>query len=94
MTKQTLRDKYIEWNQNITKKERRQEEIFKTLQNMNVRYGDGVRYTSIETNAIMIIANDTTYAYRVLNLINEYNEICGMKTALKDLALATNNFEI
>lgn len=94
MTKQTLRSKYIEWNKNITKKEKRQEEIFKTLQDMNVRYGDGVRYMSIDTNAIMIIANDITYAYRVLNLINEYNEICGMKIALKDLALSTNNFEI
>ena len=75
-------------------KKRRQEEIFKILQDMNVKYGDGVRYMSIDTNAIMIIANNITYAYRVLNLINEYNEICGMKTALEDLALATNNFEI
>ena len=47
MTKAQLKEKYLEWNREITKKRLRQDEIFKELQRMNKRYGSGTAYCSI-----------------------------------------------
>lgn len=36
----------------------------------------------------------TGNVYKAMSLVSEYYEICGKEEALRDLAMATNNFEI
>ena len=94
MTKPQLKNKYEEWNRNITELETRQKEIFLILQNMNEKYGDGCKYCSVSDNMLQIIRLSPENAYFAIGLKSEYDEITGRMIALKDLALATNNFEI
>lgn len=92
MTKERLREKYLEWNREIGGLGDRKTEIIKELQEMCVAEGDGICWCGLEklTKAVTDGANN----YTALHLYAEYHEICGREEALRDLALATNNFEI
>lgn len=93
MTKPQLKNKYEEWNRNITELETRQKEIFCILQNMNEKYG-GFKYCSVSDNMLQIIRLSPENSSFAIRLKGEYDEITGRMKALEDLALATNNFEI
>ena len=94
MTKAQLKSKYEEWNKNITELENRQKEIFEMLQNLNEKHGNGCKYCSVTDNVLSIIRLSPENAYFVIGLKGEYDEITGKMEALRDLAIATNNFEI
>lgn len=94
MTKLQLKTKYEEWNKNITELENRQKEIFEMLQNLNEKHGNGCKYCSVTENVLSIIRLSPENAYFALGLKGEYDEISGSMTALRNLATATNNFEI
>ena len=92
MTKAQLKEKYTEWNKEISKLEERKTEIFHELQDLCKEKGDGHRWCCLEKLVEELAKTGNTY--RALALFAEYNEICGKHEALKDLAIATNNFEI
>ena len=92
MTKAQLKEKYKEWNQAITALEGREEQIFHELQELCLEKGDGHRWCSIHRLAEELIKKGRTH--RTMQLVAEYYEICGRQEALRDLAIATNNFEI
>lgn len=92
MTKKALKEKYTEWNKEISALEERKSEIWHELQNMNAEKGDGHKWCCMEklieglTKAGMV--------YQTMNLVSEYYKIEGQQEALKNLAITTNNFEI
>lgn len=94
MTKTQLKSKYEEWNKDITELVNRQEEIFGILKKLNGKYGDGKEYCSISENVIAIIRLSPEHSYFAIGLKGEYDEIEGKMNALRDLSVATNNFEI
>lgn len=92
MTKKQLKEKYTEWNKEITKAGERQTEIFRELQELCAEKGDGKRWCSIE-KLVEELAK-TGNIYKAMNLVSEYYKIEGQNEALRDLAIATNNFGI
>jgi hypothetical protein len=96
MTKQQLKEKYLEWNREIGKLDTRKDVIFREMQELNAQYGDGKRWCSIQTNYEGIVKNtkDNLILQKCFNLISERSFIEGEHSALMKLALATNNFQI
>lgn len=92
MTKKQLKEKYTEWNKEITKAGERQTEIFRELQELCAEKGDGKRWCSIEK--LVEELTKTGNIYKAMNLVSEYYKIEGQNEALRDLAIATNNFGI
>lgn len=92
MTKKQLKEKYTEWNKNISKQEERKMEVFHKLQDLCAEKGDGKRWCGIEKLVEELVKTGNTYP--AMSLVSEYFEICGKNEALRDLAVATNNFEI
>ena len=92
MTKAALKEKYTEWNISITKQEERQREIWGELQQLCFEYGDGHKWCSMDKLVEELIkAGKTT---KTMQLVSEYYTIEGQKEALRNLAIATNNFKI
>lgn len=54
--------------------------------------GDGKRWCSIE-KLVEELAK-TGNIYKAMDLVSEYYKIEGQNEALRDLAIATNNFEV
>lgn len=92
MTKKQLKEKYTEWNKDITKAGKRKTEIFHELQELCAEKGDGKRWCSIE-KLVEELAK-TGNIYKAMDLASEYYKIEGQNEALRDLAIATNNFEV
>lgn len=91
MTKKELKEKYTEWNKEISALDTRQSEIWKELQEMNARKGRE-RWCCMER-----LIEDLSKAgliYQAMQRVSEYYKIEGQKEALRNLAVATNNFEI
>lgn len=93
MTKQQLKEKYLEWNREITSLDSRKNEIFKTIQQLNVEHGSGKSWCSILEN-MKDLLNNGYDCYTVYSLIAEYSKIEGKTEALHDLAIKTKNFKI
>lgn len=92
MTKRQLKEKYTEWNKEITELDTRKTEIFRELQELCVERGDGKRWCGIEK--LVEELTKTGNIYKAMNLVSEYYQIEGQQDALRKLAIATNNFEI
>lgn len=92
MTKAQLKEKYTEWNKTITALDKRKTQIFHELQELCFEKGDGHKWCGIEKLTEELIKKGQTY--KAMQLVSEYYEICGKEEALKDFAIATNNFEI
>lgn len=92
MTKVQLKEKYTEWNRGISALDDRKTKIFHELQELCFEKGDGNRWCGIERLAEELIKRGQTY--KTMQLVSEYYEICGKEEALRDFAIATNNFEI
>lgn len=93
MTKQQLKEKYQEWNREITALDTRKNEIFTILQQLNIEHGSGKSWCSISENMKDLI-NSGYDCYKVYSLIAEYSKIEGKIEALHDLAIKTKNFKI
>lgn len=91
MTKKELKEEYLKWNRNITALDDRKTEIFHKLQDMCYEKGDGKRWCGIEALVEALTMNG--HIYPAMHLVNEYYKICGAEDALRNLAIATNNFE-
>lgn len=92
MTKATLKEKYREWNIAISKQEDRQKEIWEELQQLCFEHGDGHKWCSMDKLVEELMkAGKTT---KTMQLVSEYYTIEGQKEALRNLAIATHNFEI
>lgn len=95
MTKAQLKEKYTEWNIEIGKLEERKTEIFHELQELCEKKGDGHKWCSVKKIAEGLMKKaDKNISYKVMELISEYYMIEGQNEALKNLAIATKNFEI
>lgn len=92
MTKAQLKEKYTEWNKKITELGERKMQIFHELQELCFEKGDGNKWCGIEKLTEELIKRGQTY--KTMQLVSEYYEICGKEEALKDFAIATNNFDI
>lgn len=92
MTKKQLKEKYTEWNKDITKAGKRKTEIFHELQELCAVKGDGKRWCSIE-KLVEELAK-TGNIYKAMALVSEYYKIEGKDEALRDFAIATNNFDV
>lgn len=92
MTKKELKEKYTKWNKEISALEDRKKEIWRELQNMNAEKGDGHKWCCME-RLIEGLAK-TGFVYVAMDIASEYYRIEGQQEALKNLAIATNNFEI
>lgn len=92
MTKKALKERYTQWNKEISALEERQKEIWKELQSMNEEKGDGHKWCCMEKLVEGLAKAGLTY--QAMNLASEYYKIEGQHEALKNLAIATNNFEI
>ena len=91
MTKKELKEKYMEWNKEISALDTRQSEIWKELQEMNARQGRE-RWCSMER--LVEDLSKVGLIYQAMQRVSEYYKIEGKKEALRNLAIATNNFEI
>lgn len=92
MTKVQLKEKYTEWNKNISALDDRKTKIFHELQELCFEKGDGNKWCGIEKLAEELIKRGQTI--KTMQLLSEYYIICGKEEALRELAIATNNFEI
>ena len=92
MTKKALKEKYTEWNKEISALDARQSEIWEELQEMSATRGDGNRWCCMEK--LVESLTKAGLVYQVMQKVSEYYQIEGQKEALKNLAIATNNFEI
>ena len=92
MTKKALKEKYTEWNKEISALENRKNELWRKLQDMNAEKGDGHKWCCME-KLVEGLAK-AGLIYQAMNLASEYYKIEGQHEALKNLAIATNNFEI
>lgn len=92
MTKAQLKEEYRKWNINIGKLDERQNEIFHELQELCAEKGDGNKWCCMEKLVEELVKTGNTY--KALALVKEYYEIEGQHEALRNLATATNNFEI
>lgn len=98
MTKAKLKEQYDNWNQaNGWRKQEENTQIFKSMQELNKNYGTGTMWCSINQNLRDIITKEGQRAdviNRAMELYAKYHENNGRWESLKELALATNNFEI
>lgn len=92
MTKAALKEKYLEWNREIGKLDARQQEVFHELQELCAEKGDGHKWCCMEKLVEALAAAGEIY--KALPLVAEYHNIEDQKEALRNLATATNNFEI
>lgn len=92
MTKKALKEKYTEWNKEISALEERKSEIWHELKNMSAEKGDGHKWCCMEK--LIEELTKVGMVYQTMNLVSEYYKIEGQQEALKNLAIATNNFEI
>ena len=92
MTKAQLKEKYTEWNINIGKLDEKRTEIFHELQELCAEKGDGHKWCCIEK--LVEELTKTGNANKALDMMKEYYKIEGQWEALKNLAIATKNFEI
>ena len=92
MTKKELKEKYTEWNKKISALEDRKKEIWSELQDMNEEKGDGHKWCCMEKLIEGLTKAGLVYA--AMNIVSEYYKIEGQQEALRNLAIATNNFEI
>jgi hypothetical protein len=92
MTKKQLKEKYTAWNKEISALDSRKIEVFYELQELCFEKGDGRGHCSIEKLAEELVKTGNTY--KAMPLVAEYHIISGKQEALRDLAIATNNFEI
>ena len=90
MTKNELKQKYTEWNRQITALDQKQKEIFQELQDLCQEKGDGKRWCCLEKLVETLVKAGE--GYRPLQLAREYHVIEGQKEALRNFAIATNNF--
>lgn len=91
MTKKELKEKYTEWNKEISALDTRQSEIWKKLQEMNAEQG-GKRWCCMEK--LIEDLSKAGLVYQAMQIVSEYYKIEGKKEALRNLAVATNNFDI
>lgn len=92
MTKKELKEKYTEWNKEISALEDRKNEIWRELQEMNAEKGDGLKWCCMEK--LIEGLTKAGLVYKTMNLVSEYYMIEGQQEALRNLAIATRNFEI
>lgn len=92
MTKKELKQKYTEWNKEITALDQRQAEVFHELQDLCQAKGDGKRWCCLEKLVEELVKAGETY--KAIQLAGEYHNIEGQKEAFRNLAIATNNFDI
>lgn len=92
MTKQKLKEAYVNWNKEITKLGNRKTEIFNKLQEMCKEKGDGHCWACMEKLVEELAKKG--YIYQAMQLVNEYYKISGQEEALRNFAIVTNNFEI
>jgi hypothetical protein len=92
MTKKELKEKYTEWNKEISALEDRKNEIWRELQEMNAEKGDGHKWCCMEK--LIEGLTKAGLVYKTMNLVSEYYMIEGQQEALRNLAIATRNFEI
>jgi len=92
MTKKALKEKYTEWNKEISALENRKNELWRKLQDMNAEKGDGHKWCCMEKLIEGLTKAGLVYA--TMNIVSEYYKIEGQQEALRNLAIATNNFEI
>ena len=92
MTKAKLQEKYKEWNRNIGILDRKADEAFTELQELNAEYGTGERWCNAFMNLKGLIG--TAKETRAEMLYNQIQQARGQMESLRELALATNNFEI
>lgn len=92
MTKKELKEKYTEWNKEISALEDRKNEIWRELQEMNAEKGDGHKWCCMEK--MIEGLTKAGLVYKTMNLVSEYYMIEGQQEALRNLAIATRNFEI
>lgn len=92
MTKKVLKEKYMEWNKEISALEQRKEEIWNKLQDMNEEKGGGQKWCSMVKLVEELMRAGLTY--QTMDIVSEYYQIEGQQEALRKLATATNNFEI
>ncbi|MCM1579333.1 MAG: hypothetical protein NC078_11095 [Ruminococcus sp.] len=92
MTKAQLKEKYTAWNISIGKLDERKNEIFHELQELCAEKGDGHKWCCLQKLVEELVK--TGNAYKALDLMREYYEIEGQQEALRNLATATNNFDI
>lgn len=92
MTKKELKEKYTEWNKEISALEDRKEEIWRELQEMNKEKGDGHKWCCLEK--LIEGLTKAGLVYKTMNPVSEYYMIEGQQEALRNLAIATRNFEI
>lgn len=92
MTKKELKEKYTEWNKEISALEERKTKIWHELQDMNAEKGDGHKWCCMEK--LVEGLTKAGLVYQAMNIASEYYKIEGQQEALRKLAIATNNFEI
>ena len=92
MTKKESKEKYTEWNKEISALEDRKNEIWRELQEMNAEKGDGHKWCCMEK--LIEGLTKAGLVYKTMNLVSEYYMIEGQQEALRNLAIATRNFEI
>jgi hypothetical protein len=92
MTKQQLKEKYIQWNIEISNTRERNTEIFHEMQQI-ARDNNLVVYCSMEMLLGELIQHNIKVD-RVLQLYALYYRNEGKQQALHDLAIATDNFKI
>lgn len=92
MTKAKLQEKYKEWNRNIGILNKRADEAFNELKDLNEEYGTGERWCDAFMNLKGLIG--TEKEIRALTLYNQIQQARGQMDSLLELAKSTNNFEI
>lgn len=75
MTKVQLKEKYTEWNKNISALDDRKTKIFHELQELCFEKGDGNKWCGIEKLAEELIKRGQTI--KTMQLLSEYYKICG-----------------
>ena len=92
MTKAQLKEKYTEWNKEITALDERKKEIWEKLKDLCEEKGDGNRWCCMERLVEELTKNGAVF--QTMNLVSEYYNIEGQEEALRKLAIATDNFNI
>lgn len=92
MTKAALKEKYTAWNIEISRLDDKKSEIWKKLQDMCEEYGDGKRWCCLQKLIEELVKAGKVY--QTMDLVSEYYKIEGQQEALKNLAIATHNFDI
>ncbi|MCD8090182.1 MAG: hypothetical protein LUD81_06090 [Clostridiales bacterium] len=90
MTKAQLKTAYVNWNREIGKLADRQAQIIQELQELCAAH-NGRRSCCLENLIEYLVKEGLTF--KALNLAEEYYKIDGQEEALRNLALATDNFD-